>query len=367
MFIEKIEFAKKHYASTTLYIAIALIVYVILYIISFKGMIHVNYERHHQFSEDIFKGNSHAVVYPIFHIVARSVEKMFSDIHWKTLWGYLFFVIYLMRLHIVSSYLKSNNVRYSLLLSFLTIIIFNPLSIFVPYNGLVYPNLIHAPTTLFTFPFSLMLYIYAVNRLNDLDLKNIIFVTLLSVFVFTTKPSYILSFFPGFALYVFFLNKNTASRISIFLCSLLFLLIIIFVNSILSKTSGTGVLLNPFKVWLLYNNNSSIRVIVSIIFSTLFPVYILLREIGDNNNINYRLKFSWLIFLIALTNSLLFSDSIPYLPAANFIQALSIPFNILYIESIITLFRKNYNDYFGYYLFAFYASANALNIISKNI
>lgn len=358
---------KQRNIGIVLNVVIALAIYYILYNLSFSGMIHVNYERHHQFSLDIFKGSSHAVVYPIFHIVVRVIEDIFSGIHWKILWGYLFFAIYVVRLHIVSYYLKSNDVKFSLFLSFLTLVIFNPLSIYVPYNGLVYPNLVHSPTTLFTFPFSLILYVYTARRLNNFHLKDIVFVTFLSLFVFFTKPSYILSFFPGFVFYLFFLNKNIASRVTLLFCSVFFALVIISANSILIKTSGTGVMLNPFKVWLLYNDNSLVRVSASVIFSTLFPVYILLRELGDNNNIGQRLQFSWLIFIISLTSSFLFSDSVQYLPAANFIQALSIPFNILYIESMIVLFRKNYNDYFGYYLFAFYASATGLNVLFRHI
>lgn len=365
MLIDKYGLTKHRSIGISMNFAIALFVYYLLYRLSFSGMIHVNYERHHQFSLDIFNGSSHAIVYPIFHIVVRIIEDIFLGIHWKILWGYLFFTIYVARFHIVAYYLKSNNVKFSLFLSFLTIVIFNPLAIFVPYNGLVYPNLVHSPTALFTFPFSLILYVYTTRRLNNFDFKNIILVTVFSLFVFFTKPSYILSFFPGFVFYLFFLNKDTASRATLFLCTVLFALVVISANSILSKTSGTGVLLNPFKVWLLYNDNSLVKVAASVIFSTLFPMYILLREISDNNNIGQCLQFSWLIFIIALTSSFLFSDSIQYLPAANFIQALIIPFNILYIESMIVLFNKNYNDYFGYYLFAFYASATGLNVLFR--
>ena len=329
------------------YKAIVILSSVLIYaIISFLQMRHVNYLRHYQFA--IEKRFTIYPVFPYLVLVLNYIREGFL-----VTWPILFFFIYCLRHMILTKYLK-NKLRYewALFLPLISVLIYPPFyDVWHPAPYIyVFPNEFRSPTTIFAFPFSILLYVYFIKHIYLINrISFILKVFFFSIIVFLIKPSYIIAFLPAFAIWIVMYSNISKYYKSVLvitsICGLLASALF------LNKMRGLGLEFAFFKYWFaMAINNYYMSVIIKLTASLLLPIYVFLRMIEKNEQIPRSMRFSALVFIISLANACLFADTIQ-LTAGNFFQAMNIPANILFIECMVQVFGgREKIDYFGVFL-----------------
>lgn len=327
-----------------------------IFYLSVTGIVHVNYDRHYDFAKNIFDGYSVVTTYPVMHILLHFLDKIFStSLDWKPIFSIVMFGAYLSRYFIVRFYLKNiKGVRMASLLAIASILFFSPL-----YNlgqhpaSFIQPNYVTSPTTIFTFPFCYLLFIYTTQRLTNFDFSIILKVSLFSVLVFMTKPSYLLSFIPAFFTWVVVASyRKKHIKLSTLILGSVPALGMLALGAYL-VTSGYKIGIDPFKIWLMYSGGSWIKLAAQLFISCLLPLYVLFKILDGTYRGTTSFYFASFVVLISFSISVLFYD-VPTPPAGNFLQQMHVSFNILILESVIILFSAAKRDYIGLVLTALY-------------
>jgi len=207
---------------------------------------------------------------------------------------------------LISIYIASKECKFSLAIFLSVIAIFvAPITLswskhpLFPYNSPVHLGqfsgfIIHNPTTVLVFPFSLMLFYSSIK-------ERYLLTALLAAFSCVIKPNFVLAWMPCFVLFQIWkygYRHEIAIKTAI---SLIPSLAILTTQLFTTKDLGDGILILPFAAWKQLSNNIPLSILRSIAFPGMFTI-LYFEEIRNHKD----LWFAWLILFVATLQYSLF-------------------------------------------------------------
>lgn len=171
------------------------------------------------------------------------------------------------------------------------------------YLGKFTSNIWHNSTTIFVFPFSLLLYIFSMRWVRNPTKKHYLLTLSFGLLTLLAKPSFLFAFIPAFPLFVLMIEKKISKITlqSILLSSFLLGLIVIqklilydlesLRHQFYSLAGKSEIGIAPFEVFLYYSENIGWDILSSFLF--LGVTGILFRK-------NIRLDNEWIYILFLL-------------------------------------------------------------------
>lgn len=222
------------------------------------------------------------------------------------------------------------------------------------YLGNIAPNQWHNSTLILAMPFYLLLFYFAISKIDSSKINDILIIALCSAVSVTCKPNFVLAFLPVFSFGYFFINY-TKFNLYIKLRNLIMIILpTVFIlaiqwyftfksNNLFSHPNKT--IINPFLVWRLY----SPHLFISFILSICFPLIILCFYIHKFDKF---IIFAWFTFLLALL-MIIFLAEYPGYPAGNYFWGAIASNYILFLYSVATLLKQkvDYKFYICSFIF----------------
>lgn len=210
------------------------------------------------------------------------------------------------------------------------------------YIGNFVPNVWHNSTTIFLFPFAIILFYLSYMQLITFSFKRNIWIFILIILNVFIKPSYLFVFvcvYPFFLLYKYKLNKEFWLSIgpvffSIFLIALEYY--IIFQNANPNDKEISTVVFQPFVSYTYYSHLWQLP--LSLIFSLLFPIcYVILNFTKLKRELLF--WFTFFSFLAAVLIFFLIAESGTRATHGNFYWQIVICTWLCFFITIIALIR----------------------------
>lgn len=219
------------------------------------------------------------------------------------------------------------------------------------YFGYVSINIIHNPTMVILKPFALVLFVYAIQSLNQaigFSVRTIVIGTLLVTLSLLAKPNFVLDLLPallvviGYRLY----RRETRGLKTILISLVLPMIVLLALQYVatyfyLDDQESSSIIFAPL-LTVSYRDSSG-NLSVKFLLSVLFPalVYLLYRRRAIRDPM---LNLAWLIFFAGAGQMYLFAESGERLYHGNFWWSAQIGLFILFVFS--TLFwLRHFSDY----------------------
>lgn len=210
------------------------------------------------------------------------------------------------------------------------------------YIGNFVPNVWHNSTTIFLFPFAIILFYLSYMQLITFSHKRNLWIFILIILNVFIKPSFLFVFicvYPFFLLYKYKLNKEFWLSMgpvlfSIFLIALEYWMVFQHINP--NNKEISNVIIQPFVSYTYYSHLWQLP--FSLIFSLLFPIcYVILNFPKLKSELLF--WFTFLSFLAAVLIFFLIAESGPRATHGNFYWQIVICTWLCFCISIIALIR----------------------------
>lgn len=212
------------------------------------------------------------------------------------------------------------------------------------FVGMVPMNVWHNSTTIFLFPFAIILFYYSYKFLETKENKYLYLTFLFSVINILLKPSFFFCLaviFPLFALLKFRFKKEFWYSCIVIAGAAIILAIqfyLIYANRYLDKLNfneGTSkVILAPFSFWSVYSKHIALDLVMSV----LFPIFFIILYFNKIKN-SLLLQYSGALFILGLLILILFAESGIRFGHGNF-RWQAIVTNYIFFLSTVILFYK---------------------------
>jgi hypothetical protein len=210
------------------------------------------------------------------------------------------------------------------------------------YIGNFVPNVWHNSTTIFLFPFAIILFYLSYMQLITLSLRRNIWISILIILNVFIKPSYLFVFvcvYPFFLLYKYKLNKEFWLGIGPVLFGIFLVVLeycMIFQNANLHNKEMSAVIFKPFVSYTYYSHLWQLP--LSLIFSLLFPIsYVIMRFPKLKRDLLF--WFTFLSFIVALLIYFLIAESGPRATHGNFYWQIVICTWLCFFITVIALLK----------------------------
>lgn len=208
------------------------------------------------------------------------------------------------------------------------------------YLGKFTPTIWHNSTSIFAFPFSLLLFFRSIKYIERPNGKDLMQLFLLSVLILMSKPSFLFAFVPVFPFIYIIRNRALdVGFVKIFGFCLFVISAIVFmgwwiyengqIDNLLYGGEKTEVFLAPFEVWLNWTNVPFIDSISSLLF--------LLAFVGVNHETllkDWHFAYSSLLLIAGMLIFWLFAESGERFAHGNFYWQVPICMFIVYLVLI---------------------------------
>jgi hypothetical protein len=210
------------------------------------------------------------------------------------------------------------------------------------YIGSFAPNVWHNSTTLFVFPFAILLFYLSYRQLQEFTMKRNYWITLLILLNIFIKPSYFFVFtcvYPLFLLYKYQFRKEFWMNMTPVVVGLFCLLLeyyIIYRITPHTTAETSGVIFKPF--YESVSVSEMFRLPISFFFSLLFPI---IYSISNFSKIAKNELFWLIVFtqIISVIISLFIAESGPRASDGNFCWQIIITTWLCFFLSFVSLLR----------------------------
>lgn len=241
--------------------------------------------------------------------------------------------------------------------------LYNPLAD-CQYFGKFVPNVWHNSTTIFLFPFSLLLFNLSIKQISDYQSTRLVFLSLLVFLNIAIKPSF---FFVWASVYPFFLLIQYKFS-KIFWVNLLPIIVglVLLIGQYLYiykfTSSDSGITIDPFSVYTYGNPFSNVAAfkssILAMILSFFFPFMFFVLNIRKVLK-NKALLFSYGCLFVSILIYILLAETVPRNIHGNFYWQVVICVGILFYQTLLSLLEdirsnKKQKLYKSRILFIFY-------------
>lgn len=289
--------------------------------------------------------------YSLYHIIIRFlIDELTFGASTKLAYGSVQVVLLLFSLlftlSLVRRLFRSNSVKYDFLaLSSLVVsMIIIDLDQFL-YLGTGSGNPWHNPTQIISRPFALATFILMVTSFNNevaqrkSNNNNVLFLYLIvSLVGVWLKPTFYISFYPSIAIFVLIntLLGNVSYKylFSLGACSLISLIPLYFISKSVYSVSSSSVVLTFGSVWYQYTDS----IIISVLKSSLFPLYVVLLNVLSKKRMSVELKLSAVNFIFGACVFFFLAETGERANAGNF--------GWTYLMSLFVFFVFSMRDFF---------------------
>lgn len=211
------------------------------------------------------------------------------------------------------------------------------------YYGQLSPTIWHNSTTILAIPFTILLFYLMLIVLDNPSIKNLSKIGILIIINLLAKPNYLLCFLPVFFLLIMIklIKSNLSIRRKVLYMVLIIVppVILLAYEYINTFTDDIGIQIAPFTVWKLSTPNIIASLILSILFPLIYTISYLKTAIKSKP-----VLYSWLIFIMALLQFILFSETGARFGCGNFAWGCYISNYILFLTCLISLLKQqNHN------------------------
>jgi hypothetical protein len=235
--------------------------------------------------------------------------------------------------------------RWSMLVTVILMIV-GPIFIFTfpesQYLGYFTANPFHNPTFILLKPMALIwFYVAAENLFGKSSIKQVLITALLVFLATSTKPSFTITILPAIGLlWLFFYTKKFKQLNWLLLIGGMGIMaVVVLATQYLVSYTAAGLdesvekfVITPFKTLLSYSD-SYFNVILKIVMSTIFPLYITIYYWKDVKH-KTTFQLGWLNYLVGVIMAVLFSEEIRY-QHGNFLWGPMIGIFILFFITIV--------------------------------
>ncbi len=214
------------------------------------------------------------------------------------------------------------------------------------YLGQLSPNVWHNPTTLFTIPLILLVFILGNRALESPSLLRVLLVGVAIALSILAKPNYAIAYMPCLALglFIMFCTRHYTSmnwsglllRLVLALAPGVLVLGGQFVSTFGKDTAEkSSVVFNPFTVWSLYSPHILASILLSIAFP-LFTAACYYRSVLKDR----ALVIAWATFTVATLQFALLAEKGPRFDHANFAWGGILANHVLFVACAAFLLRQ---------------------------
>lgn len=239
---------------------------------------------------------------------------------------------------------KSILVSLSLLFVFT---VFNPFTR-AKYLGYFVPNVWHNSTTIFLFPFAILLFNYSLQQIKEFDKTRLFKISILVFLNIFIKPSFFfvwVSVYPLFILYHYRFSKEFWLNMAPIVVGIIFLALQYFYIYFYTS-SDSSVIIAPFDVfsnWTTYSRFSTFSFFLfSIFFSFLFPLAYFILNFNQVKK-NKDLLFTYACLIVSLGIFFILAEEGERKFHGNFYWQIVICVNLLFYQTLLS-FIKDIND-----------------------
>ena len=278
-------------------------------------------------------------------------------------------------LYVVCSIIKYYGTRKILdpRTSFLMQFIF-PITILFPlfgtsaYLGAFTPTVWHNLTTMLSVPFAILLFYYTIVYLKSSEIKALVLINIFAIVTNLMKPSYLFAFLPVYGILMLsrvpqnFKNKNFKIMILELLPGATSLLLILFNFLSNFSSDGNSIALEPFYLYMAWNNNSIIIFIYKLLLSLSLPIYVY----RCSKQHSLETKLAWIVWFVGFAIACLFVESGDRRGHGNLTWQMIPCTYILIMYSMRDLkhIHHKYSKIFGSILFGLYVLSGFIYVIS---
>lgn len=219
----------------------------------------------------------------------------------------------------------------------------------------------HNPTFLLARPLVLLTTLLSIKVFDEerLDLRMNLSITLLLIIGTLAKPNYMIAFLPAIVLFAgwhLYQKKHIQWKSLIFgiVIPSILLLLWQFSFTYLFETAyeSTSIVINPMAVFFVHMqmaNLNRIDILINLFLAIMFPLSLMLMYSEARKDKLF--IFSWLIFLVAMSQSYLLAETGDKLAHGNFLWGGHFALFILYVVSVITVAKlKLYSQINGQFV-----------------